>query len=524
MLTVSVAVLNPDLNIFENFIKSLKQYTPEMTHLLFFNNASESKEFVNIVNQYFSPSSTDHKVNLKITHSKNNIGFGEAHNRNLSLSKTKYFAVLNDDIEFFENWATPIIKILEENPKVAQVGPKTNVFNTLGMDKIGGWEDTDEPEYCEGSCFIMPTALAKKYGLFNEQYEFGYFEDMDLSLRLRKDGYILKNTDIKWQHHRGTTTVKMILNNFDLAGYYIVNEYLFKKRWHAYLMKKRFGKSVVIKRASDIEDVFLTLPIIEAFKEKYPDSVVILMTQCPEAVQGSFDIDGYVNYNYPVPCDLFIDLDFAYEKDFRKHIVDCYAEVANIKPKKKTGTLYTEKKDIEYVDNLLKEYPVYITLDYSDTILGKQWKRQNYIELGKRIKQDGFSIVTVGKTAEQHPDLLDADLNLINVLTPLQTALVIAKSKLFIGNEGLLGHFAQSTHTPSVILYGCTLPEYVSDMSLPMLYPVVSPVACRGCRHRYAAGIVVVCPRGYACMEAISVDMIYEAYKDIITKIEIPAK
>jgi len=519
MLAVSVAVLDPDLNIFQNFVRSLKQFTPEMTHFLVFDNGSESKDFLNIVNQYFGPTLSDHKVELKITHNEKNIGFGSAHNRNLSHVKTKYFAVVNDDVEFFENWATPMIKILEENPKVAQVGPKTNVFNTLGVDKIGGWEDTSEPEYCEGTCFIMPTKLAKKYRLFDEEYQYGYFEDMDLSLRLRRDGYILKNADIKWQHHRGTTTVKMILKNFDLGGYYIVNEYLFKKRWNAYLMKKKFGKTIVIKRGTEIEDVFLTTPIIESLKEKYPDSVVILMTQSPEAVEGNFDIDGHVNYNHPVPCDLFIDLDFTYEKDFRKHIVDCYAEAAGVKPKKKTGILYMEKKDIEYIDNLLKEYPIFVALDFSDTWPGKEWSRQKYIELGRRIKQDGFNVVTVGKTTKQHPDVLDADLNLVNVLTHLQTALVIAKSKLFIGNDGLLGLFAQATHAPHIILYGCTLPEYVSDTSLPMFYPVVTPVACRGCRHRYAAGTTIVCPRGHACMESITVDTVYQLFKEIMAKV-----
>ena len=524
MLTVSVAVFNPDPVILENFLKSLKKFTPELTQLLIFDNGSESKEFVDIVNKYFGQGLTDHKVTAKITHNNKNIGFGKAHNRNLAHANAKYFAVLNDDIEFFENWASPMIKLIDENPKVAQAGPKTNVFNTIAGDKIGQWIDTDEPEYCEGSCFIMLTALAKKYGLFDEIYQYGYFEDMDLSLRLRKDGYILRNADIKWQHHRGSTTVKMIANNFDLPGYYILNEYLFKKRWNAYSMKQRFGKTIVIKRAAGLEDVFLITPIIEALKDKYADCIVLLMTQTPDAVEGCHDIDGYVKYNNPIPCDIFIDLDFAYEKDFRKHIVDAYSEASNVKPKKKSGTLYIEKKDMEYAGNLLKEYPFSVTLDFSDSPSGKRWKRENYVELGKRIKQAGFSIITVGKNAEQTPSYLDADLSLINVLSYQQTALVIAKSKLFIGTDGLPAHFAQATRTPSIVLYGCTLPEYVADTSLPTLFPMVSPVACHGCRHRHAAGTVVICPREFACMEVIKVDDVYAAFKEITAKLNINPK
>ena len=520
MLTVSVTVLNPDLIFFERFIQSLKQFTPEMNQLLIYNNVSESKDFVPVINKYFSPTLSDHRVEFKITHGTKNIGFPGAHNRNLQVARTKYFAVVHDDVEFSENWAAPMIQILEENPKVAQVGPKTKVFNTLGIDKIGGWEDTDEPEYCESSCFVMPTAFAKKYRLFDEEFQYHYFEDMDLSLRLRKNGHILRNTDIKWEHHRGKTTMRLIENNFDMPGYYIVNEYLFKKRWHSYLLKKRFGKTFVIKRGADIEDVFLTLPIIEALKEKNPDSVIILMTQVADAVQGCYDIDGYVPYNSPVPCDALIDLDYAYEKDFRTHIVDCYAKAAGVKPKKKTGTLYTEEKDIGYVNNLLREYPEFVSLDFSDSVPGKQWSRQKYMELGKRIKQDGFKVITVGKTAAQYPDILQPDLNLINVLTFQQTALVIARSKMFIGNEGLLAHYAQTTHAPHMILYGATQPDYVSDTSLPMLFPIITSVACRGCRHRYAAGTMISCPRNYACMETIQVDMVYEAFKEIMSKMD----
>lgn len=520
MLTVSVAVVDPDPDIFQNFIKSLKQFTPEMTHLLIFDNGSESKEFADIVNQYFSPDLSDHKIKFKITRNDKNIGFGPAHNHNLSHAKTKYFAVLHDDVEFFENWSTPMIRILEEDSKVAQVCPKTNVFNTLGVDKIGSWEDTENPEYCESSCFIMPTSTAKKYALFDKRYQYHYFEDMDLSLRLRSDGYVLKNVDIKWQHLRGKTTIKLIEKNIDIPGFYIVNEYLFKKRWHAYMMKKRFGKTFVIKRAADIEDVFLTLPIIEALREKHPDSTILLMTQFKDVVEGCFDIDGYVPYNSPVPCDVLIDLDFSYEKDFRSHIVDCYAKVAGVKPAKKTGTLYTEKKDIEYVNNLLREYPEFVALDFGESVPGKQWNRQNYIELGRRIKQDGYKIVIVGKTAAQHPDLLDPDLNLVNVLTLQQSALVIARSRLFIGNEGILAHFAQTTQAPHMILYGATQPEFVSDTSLPMLFPVITPVACRGCRHRYAAGTIITCPRNFACMETISVDMVYGVFREMMNQLK----
>jgi ADP-heptose:LPS heptosyltransferase len=91
---------------------------------------------------------------------------------------------------------------------------------------------------------------------------------------------------------------------------------------------------------------------------------------------------------------------------------------------------------------------------------------------------------------------------------------------MFIGNEGLLAHFAQTTQVPHIILFGATQPEYVMDTSLPMLIPVRTSVACRGCRHRFAAGTLISCPRSFVCMELITVDIVYKVFNDIMSQLK----
>src|SRR4030067_693385 len=53
-LTASVAICNPDIEIFRKFIASLKKYTPELSHLIIIDNASESKEFKNVLSTAYS--------------------------------------------------------------------------------------------------------------------------------------------------------------------------------------------------------------------------------------------------------------------------------------------------------------------------------------------------------------------------------------------------------------------------------------------------------------------------------------
>jgi GT2 family glycosyltransferase len=62
-----------------------------------------------------------------------------------------------------------------------------------------------EVDYLLGCAMLLPIAVLKRVGLFDERYFF-YYEDLDLSLRLRKQGYkLLVIPDAKvW--HRGAGT------------------------------------------------------------------------------------------------------------------------------------------------------------------------------------------------------------------------------------------------------------------------------------------------------------------------------
>jgi hypothetical protein len=62
------------------------------------------------------------------------------------------------------------------------------------------------------------------------------------------------------------------------------------------------------------------------------------------------------------------------------------------------------------------------------------------------------------------------------------------------------------------------------DTSLPMFIPIKTSVACKGCRHRFAAGTLINCPRSFVCMEVITVDMVYGVFKEIMEQLKNPPK
>jgi ADP-heptose:LPS heptosyltransferase len=118
----------------------------------------------------------------------------------------------------------------------------------------------------------------------------------------------------------------------------------------------------------------------------------------------------------------------------------------------------------------------------------------------------------------RQPRTVHCDLNLINLLDVQQTAIILSSAKLLISNEGLLVHLAQSLKLPAVVLYGTTKPEYCNEVS-DRIEHVISPVVCQGCRHVKQAGTMILCPRQFICMDRITVDMVYDAYKRLKSRV-----
>jgi len=513
VLTVSVAICDPNLNMWKNFLESLKKFAPEMKQLIIIDNASEDRSgWVWIAKDIFK----DSEVEICTVLNDINVGFGRAHNEALKLATQPYFAVVNDDVEFFENWTTDMLKILKEDHTIGQVGMGEGVFNTLDMGMNATYTDTDSPEYVEGSCFIVPTDIARFFGLFDPVYEMGYCEDTDLSFRLREAGFLTKSIKKQWLHYRAFTS-KKLKEKYDLGGYQTKNRLLFRSRWIGYLLTKKFGmRTVIFCRTMSIGDVFLLMPVIKAWKEKNPNDAIVVMTLTPHAIEGREDIDGIVKVGTPLPCDVFMNFDYSYEKDFMKHIVDSYARIAGVEVKSKIAELMIPEQTYQDVDKFLQhvEGP-FVVFELSDSWGGKQWPEYNYAELAERLQKDGFKIIGVGKT--NFPRVVNCDINLVNCLDVFETSAVMSRAKFLVSNEGLLVHLAQSMFLPAVVMYGTTRPEYCNEPS-DLLEYVVSPAACQGCRHTHQAGTSIYCERQFACMEMITVDMVYDACKRLIRR------
>ncbi len=179
-----------------------------------------SKEKLNLPQGYLG------NIPLKIIVKEKNLGFTGGHNAgiNCALSKNAdYVLVLNNDVVVDPNLISELIKALEKNSKYGIASPKIyfapgfefhkdrykeedkgRVFwyaggimdfrNVIarhrGVDEVdkGQYQKTEETDFATGACLLVKKEVLERVGFFDDKY-FLYYEDSDLSQRIRKAGY-----------------------------------------------------------------------------------------------------------------------------------------------------------------------------------------------------------------------------------------------------------------------------------------------------------------------------------------------
>ena len=146
---------------------------------------------------------------VKIVRNTQNEGFGRACNKGIRCSKGEYIATLNNDMQLDECWLEELIKPLQ-NEKVAVTVAKALFFdcrdkvncaggavNFLGFSFPKHFNENididlkhETTEYAQGGLCCIKREVLDEVGLFDEDF-FMYFEDIDLSFRIRMAGYEL---------------------------------------------------------------------------------------------------------------------------------------------------------------------------------------------------------------------------------------------------------------------------------------------------------------------------------------------
>jgi GT2 family glycosyltransferase len=166
------------------------------------------------------------KENIIVHRSDKNLGFAGGYNLGMKLAlqqQSDYILIINNDTLVQPDLLKNLINVLDQNPSIGAAVPKIyfakghefhkdryrqnelgkviwyaggytdwdNVKSVHhGMDEVdqGQYDKIESTEFATGCCILFKKDVLEKVGLFDERY-FLYYEDADLSERVKKAGY-----------------------------------------------------------------------------------------------------------------------------------------------------------------------------------------------------------------------------------------------------------------------------------------------------------------------------------------------
>ena len=196
-----------------------------------------------------------------------NSGFIASCNRGAEKARGKYLVFLNNDTIVRPRWLTALIDTFAEEPRTGIVGSKL-LYPDGRLQEAGGiiwcdasgWnygksDDPQKPEYnylrevdyCSAAALMIPKSLFDSVGGFDSRYAPAYYEDTDLSFKVRQAGYkVFYQPLSEVVHYEGAT------GGTDLATgtkkHQHINRSIFAEAWAAELMVRPANGDLALLR------------------------------------------------------------------------------------------------------------------------------------------------------------------------------------------------------------------------------------------------------------------------------------
>lgn len=172
------------------------------------------------------------RPNVRLTRSEANEGFVVPNNRMVRECSSEWVILLNSDTEVMPHWDELLVGVLRNNPDIAQAGYGGGLLDA--NCEFAGRGHGRDVDFIMGYCLCMRRDKMMEFGPFDEEnIEFAYCEDSDLSLRVKERGWGIYacHSDGMVRHLGGGTTAKVMPGNERLARCSAANLSYLKRRW-----------------------------------------------------------------------------------------------------------------------------------------------------------------------------------------------------------------------------------------------------------------------------------------------------
>ncbi len=222
---VAVVILNWNgKNWLHKFLPSVIKHSSNHRIIVADNNSSDNS--VTYVKEHFPQ--------VEIVLNDANYGFAKGYNEALKKISSKYYVLLNSDVEVSENWIDPIIQRMESNPNIVACQPKIlsyqdkhsfeyagasggfidkygypfcrgRVFNELELDEKQ-YNNVIEIFWATGACMFVRSDVFHLLHGFDEDY-FAHMEEIDLCWRMKNIGHTIFVEPASVVYHVGGGTL-----------------------------------------------------------------------------------------------------------------------------------------------------------------------------------------------------------------------------------------------------------------------------------------------------------------------------
>ncbi len=237
MINIMILNWNSSAEIF-TLLSSIRESVFKDFRVLIIDNFSNDSERLNDLIDFFP------EFEIHIIFNSSNFGYAKGNNVGFEYLEGNGIPgdvlIINPDVKVRANTLYELVSAKLQNNNVGAVMIRTfDEFGVVIYDKIIlhgfkqtykkfpiTFEGTDETDYCAGSCILLDRNVLRKVGLFDEAF-FLYWEEVDLSLRIRKSGYKLLSTT-KSSVVRKSNSLDRSINAY---YYFIRNSFLLNRKW-----------------------------------------------------------------------------------------------------------------------------------------------------------------------------------------------------------------------------------------------------------------------------------------------------
>ena len=293
-----------------------------------------------------------------------------------------------------------------------------------------------------------------------------------------------------------------------------------------------YKTKILIQRSMALGDVIMTTPIIRSLYDQYEGN-------CEIDIRTIY-ADVYVNNPYinkiigmrdnlnVADYDHFINLDLAYEKNLKTHVIEAYKRLAlghkyDIEDSS-TEIHYTDE-DEQFVDQYMTDNKLTKGKFAVVHIHQGGWPAKNlptdfWSDIVENILDNSeHSVVQIGLPNEMAFDGDDRLINALGKFSIPQLALLIDRAKLYIGVDSGPTHIAGATETTIVGFYTAARSDYLKPLRTKGTFvPIAADIECYGCRENILPpDIDFKCVRGDVdCINRFDIDKVNATINNLL--------